>query len=304
MGRKIVHDCVLQSVYYGELDVQCRKLKQSQLIRLLGLVVLLSTSSLNAKTPSLIEGVFWQPNRATVNPYGSWDAIGANTFIIQYAITDGKAWYKSKQFQSWSNENDWKRIRNEPWSKKFILGLAGSYDEPKGRYSLNELLQQSLVLIEETKGLRPTAFYFPVEVDPTWTGLDEYVRVLNKLPRPLWISVYSADKNNKDISVWLNQWLPHDVNVFFQDGVGTGVRSSKEALRMYKQLKHSLGDDRVALISEAFRQRQFFSGFRSATFSELSEQLDTYQGERIYIFDGPHYLGRFSTYFLKQRYDQ
>ena len=282
--------------------MQCRKLKRSQLLKLLSLVVLLSTSSLHAKTTSLIEGIFWQPNRATVNPYGSWDAIGGNTFIIQYAVTDGKSWYKSKNFQSWSNENDWKRIRNEPWSQNFILGLAGSYDEPKGRNSLSELLQQSLVLIEETKGLRPSAYYFPVEVDPTWTNLDDYVRVLNQLPRPLWISVYSADKSSRDISTWLNQWLPQDVNVFFQDGVGVGVRSPKQALRMYKQLKNSLGENRVALISEAFRQRQIFSGNRSATFLELAEQLDTYQGERIYIFDGPHYLGRISTYFLKQRY--
>lgn len=284
--------------------MQVRKLKRSSLLKILSLVALLSASPLSANTPSIIEGVFWQPDRATVNPYGSWDVIGANTFVIQYAVTDGKAWYKSKHFQSWSTGNDWRRIRNEPWSQNFILGLAGSYDEPKGRNSLNELLQQSLMLIEETKGLRPSAYYFPVEVDPTWTNLDEYVRVINQLPRPLWISVYSADKSSRDLSAWLNQWLPHDVNVFFQDGVGVGVRSPQQALRMYKQLKHSLGDDRVALISEAFRPRRIFSGFRSATFSELAEQMDTYQGERIYIFDGPHYFGRFSTYFLKQRYGQ
>ncbi|MDP1539398.1 MAG: hypothetical protein Q8L72_01935 [Moraxellaceae bacterium] len=278
-----------------------QKPKRSLFLTKLLLIASLSCPSF-AATPSLIEGVFWQPDRTTANPFGAWDVIGANTFVIQYAVTDGKSWYKSNHFKSWSNQNDWRRIRREPWSRNFILGLAGSYDEPKGRATLEELLRQSLILIEETKSLRPTAYYFPVEVDPSWQNLEEYVNVVNQLPRPLWISVYSGDRNSRDITAWLSTWLPEDVNVFFQDGVGVGVRRPEQALRMYKQLQQKLGADRVALISEAFRERRFFSGFRSANFAELAEQMDTYQGERIYIFDGPHYLGRFSTYFLKQKY--
>ncbi len=280
-----------------------RVLNKTSLRMLLACATLLIAPA-QAATPSLIEGVFWQPDRATANPYGAWNQIGADTFVIQYAVTDGKAWYRSKHFKTWLDNNHWERIRREPWSKNFILGLAGSYDEPKGRANLNELLQQSLILIEETKSLRPTAYYFPVEVDPTWNNLEEYVQIINQLPRPLWISIYSGDKTSRDVSDWLKQWLPPDVNVFFQDGVGVGVRSPQQALRMYKQIQHAIGEERVALISEAFRERRFFSGFRSATFSELVSQMDTYRGERIYLFDGPHYVGRFSTFFLKQRYSQ
>lgn len=283
---------------YGGSVVPLQKI--NWLIKVLFLAFTIFCSTLHAKA-ALIEGVFWQPDNTTINPSGVWDAIGAHTFVIQYAVTDGKSWYKSRHFERWSVQNDWRRIRSEPWSRHFILGLAGSYDEPKARSSLPLLLYQSQLLIEESRGLRPSAYYFPVEVDPSWTDLSEYVQVLNQLPRPLWISVYSGDKSSRDIAPWLLSWLPKDVNVFFQDGVGVGTRSPQQALKMYKNIKRALGSQRAALISEAFRPNHFFTGFRSATIFELEEQISVYRGERIYIFDGPHYLGRLGTYYLRQK---
>jgi hypothetical protein len=50
-----------------------------------------------------------------------------------------------------------------------------------------------------------------------------------------------------------------------------------------------LGRDRVRLIAEAFRPQQG-GRFRSATAAEIRSQLQLYDGYRVYLFDGPHYV--------------
>ncbi len=87
----------------------------------------------------------------------------------------------------------------------------------------------------------------------------------------------------------LVKWLPADVGVFFQDGVGVHAREARIARQYADVLSLRLGKERVRIIAEAFRPQQG-GGFRSATLAELRLQLASYAGLRIYLFDGPHYL--------------
>jgi hypothetical protein len=117
------------------------------------------------------------------------------------------------------------------------------------------------------------------------------VPILNKLPRPLWISVYDrANIGPENLATWLETWLPADVGIFFHDGVGVWARTPETARNYADILRQRLGRGRVKLIVEAFRPAAK-SGFRAATASELSHQLGVYRGHSLYLFDGPHYVG-------------
>ena len=110
------------------------------------------------------------------------------------------------------------------------------------------------------------------------------------LPRPLWISVYDrANVGPEALATWLGGWLPQDVGVFFQDGVGVHARSAPVAREYLRVLQRHLGARRVRLIAEAFRPA-VGGGFRPATPGELVPQLQAYGGQAVYLFDGPHYV--------------
>ena len=133
-------------------------------------------------------------------------------------------------------------------------------------------------------------YYFPVEIDPTWKEAPQLTALLNKLPRPLWISVYdSANVGPQELADGLLQWLPKDVGVFFQDGVGVHAREAYVARHYANVLERSLGKGRVRVIAEAFRPKQG-GGFRPATIDELRPQLAAYSGLPIYLFEGPLYV--------------
>ncbi|EPN68434.1 hypothetical protein A245_03653, partial [Pseudomonas syringae pv. actinidiae ICMP 19096] len=81
-----------------------------------------------------------------------------------------------------------------------------------------------------------------------------------KLPRPLWISVYDgANIGPAATADWLKTWLPDDIGVFFQDGVGVYARTAPVARTYADALRKRLGKDRVRIIVEAFRP-QFGGG--------------------------------------------
>ena len=133
-------------------------------------------------------------------------------------------------------------------------------------------------------------YYFPVEIDPTWSEAPRLAALLNRLPRPLWISVYdSANVGPEELARGLATWLPTDVGVFFQDGVGVYAREAKIARVYANALSRQLGPDRVRIIAEAFRP-QVGGGFRPASFDELAPQLARYQGYPVYLFEGPRYV--------------
>jgi hypothetical protein len=113
--------------------------------------------------------------------------------------------------------------------------------------------------------------------------------VLNKLPRPLWISVYDGEGiGAQKFASWLASWMPADVNVLFQDGIGAHGRSVPDAREYADAISAALGKRRVAIMVEAFRLEQ--GKFRPATAAELKPQLAAFAGYRMYLFDGPHYV--------------
>jgi hypothetical protein len=171
-----------------------------------------------------------------------------------------------------------------------ILGLAGRFDEKAARADIANLAATSAALARLPTPLNVVGWYFPVEIDPTWSEAPMLAPMLAALPRPLWISVYdSANVGPEALAQGLLKWLPADIGVFFQDGVGVHARDAPTARRYADVLALRLGKDRVRIIAEAFRP-QVGGGMRSATIEELGPQLASYGGYRIYLFDGPHYL--------------
>ncbi|WP_051709680.1 hypothetical protein [Andreprevotia chitinilytica] len=240
--------------------------------------------------PVHIAGIAWQPDNATANPKGTWDRLGAHTLLVQWTTVSGSAFIAGCGGAPVPVLPDWQRIAQEPWAQDVILGLAGKFDEAEARNSLDSLIAQSRCLAAQPTPLHVVGWYFPVEVDPTWQDASKLGPLLAQLPRPLWISAYdSANLGPAELGNFLATWLPADVGVFFQDGVGVYAREPRVALDYVNALEKRLGKARLRLIAEAFRP-QIGGGFRAATPAELTAQLANYGGRDVYLFDGPHYV--------------
>lgn len=236
-----------------------------------------------------IEGMVWQVFNENAVPKGDWDRLGAKRLLVQWTVVDGIAFREGTGLPS-GNLPDWNRIAAEPWAREVILGLAGRFDEKNARADIAPLAEVSAALAKLPTPLNVVGYYFPVEIDPTWTEAPQLTALLAKLPRPLWISVYdSANVGPQELADGLLKWLPPDVGVFFQDGVGVHARDAWVARHYVTVLERSLGKGRVRVIAEAFRPKQG-GGFRPATIDELRPQLATYAGLPIYLFEGPLYV--------------
>lgn len=236
------------------------------------------------------DGIVWQPDDATANPFGSWDALGAHDLLVQWIAVDDKAFLADAGMTPMPHLPDWARIGKEPWATNVILGLAGYQEEKRARTNLAALAQQSLGLSRVPVPVHVSGYYFPVEVDPTWADAPRLATSIRDLPRPLWITVY--DQTNigpKPLTDWLATWLPADVGVFFQDGCGVYAREPNVAKEYLDEMAARFGHDRVRVIAEAFRPLTPTT-FRSATADELRPQVQAYRGYTVYLFDGPHYL--------------
>ena len=236
-----------------------------------------------------IEGTVWQVYNDNAAPKGDWNRLGASRLLIQWTVVDGIAFREGTGLPG-GNMPDWKRIASEPWAREVILGLAGRFDEKSARAEIAQLAETSATLARLPTPLNVVGYYFPVEIDPTWTEAPQLTALLVKLPRPLWISVYdSANVGPQELAAGLLKWLPPDVGVFFQDGVGVHARDAWVARHYVTVLERSLGKGRVRVIAEAFRPKPG-GGFRPATIEELRPQLATYTGLPIYLFEGPLYV--------------
>jgi hypothetical protein len=236
-----------------------------------------------------IEGMVWQVYNENAAPKGNWDRLGATRLLIQWTVVDGIAFREDTGLPS-GTMPDWKRIAAEPWAREVILGLAGRFDEGSARAQIAELAETSRRLASLPTPLNVVGYYFPEEIDPTWKDAPQLAALLNQLPRPLWISVYdSANVGPQELADGLLKWLPPDVGVFFQDGVGVHAREAWVARHYVNVLERSLGKGRVRIIAEAFRPKPG-GGFRPATIEELRPQLATYAGLPIYLFEGPLYV--------------
>ena len=241
-------------------------------------------------TSALVEGIVWQLDNESVDIRGNWQDIGARRLLIQWISVDGTSFVADTEQPNAPRLPDWSRVAREPWAQEVIVGLAGRFDETAARADVSNLIAHSARLAKLPTPLNVVGWYFPVEIDSSWSDAKKLAPLLSALPRPLWISVYdSANIGAEPLAQWLASWLPEDVGLFFQDGVGVHARTAPVA-RMYADvLSQRFGKARVSMIVEAFRPAAK-TGFRSATRDELSEQLAAYQGLSTYLFDGPHYV--------------
>ncbi|WP_217478512.1 hypothetical protein [Pararobbsia alpina] len=237
-----------------------------------------------------VDGIAWQPDDATANPSGNWDVLGAQDLLIQWIAVDDTAFISNAGLPPVPHLPDLARIGREPWAKNVILGLAGYQDEKRARANVAKLVEQSLMISRIPVPLHVVGYYFPVEADPSWTDAPKLAASLQDLPRPLWITVYDQSNiGGKTLADWLATWLPADVGIFFQDGVGVYAREPRLARTYLNALAERFGKDRVRVIAEAFRPAGP-GKFRSATPEEMRPQLKAYRGYSVYLFDGPHYV--------------
>jgi hypothetical protein len=237
-----------------------------------------------------IAGIVWQPDNATVGIQGEWQKLGARELLVQWTAVDGQAFVPGSGLPEVPVLPDWARIAKAPWAQDVIVGLAGFFSENRSRDNIEELATLSEQMARVKTPLNVTGWYFPAEVDPSWSRAKELPALLARLPRPLWISVYDgANIGPQATADWLKTWLPDDIGVFFQDGIGVYARTAPVARTYADALRKTLGKNRVKIIVEAFRP-QVGGGFRSATADELKPQIAAYRGYPLYLFDGPHYV--------------
>ena len=250
----------------------------------------MSACATQAPVIPLVAGTVWQIHADNLDPRGGWDRIGAHELLVQWTAVDGTAFVAGGGPHEAAVLPDWARIAGEPWARDVILGLEGRFDERAARADVAALAASSERLATLPTPLHVTGWYFPVEIDPGWREAPALVPLLARLPRPLWISVYdSANVGPTAMVDGLVAWLPADVGVFFQDGVGVHAREAGVARRYADAMAARLGSSRVRIIAEAFRPRPG-GGFRAATIAELAPQLTSYEGYRVYLFEGPHYV--------------
>lgn len=212
----------------------------------------------------LITGVVWQPHQGNAQPKGSWHRLGATALLVQWTVVDGMAYIRLPSNTSApvsvppaAQQPDWIDIGGHAWAQHVTLGLVGQFDEATARAHVDALVQASISWAQEVHSNPPlpvTDWYFPVELDPSWTPPTHLKTLLTLLPRPLWVSVYDNTNQGPDALLrYLEGWLPDDVGVYFQDGVGVHTRNAVTARQHADALVQRLGAHRVRLIAEAFR---------------------------------------------------
>lgn len=279
-----------------------------------------SAPDADASALPLVTGVVWQPHQNNTQPQGNWQRLGATALLVQWTVVDGWAYIQPPP-QPGNHPGpepapllpDWIDIGGQAWAQHVTLGLVGQFDEATARTHLDAMVQASANwgrVVGAAPPLPVTDWYFPVEFDPSWPPPANLKMLLTLLPRPLWISVYDNTNQGPDALVhYLEGWLPDDVGVYFQDGVGVHTRDASTARQHADALVQRLGASRVRLIAEAFRPATApvsapaptdatglttataaVASFRPATADELKQQLGAYKGLVTYLFEGPTYV--------------
>lgn len=247
----------------------------------------------------LIRGVIWQPTLAYPQPRGQWQQVGANTLLVQWLVSNNRAWQDHLSMQTWNVHTDWARLRHAPWAQHLVLGLAGDYDLAQARTDWRRLTKQSRRIVRHV-AKPPQAWYASIEISPDWTNAGAIRGYLQAMPRPLLVSVYRANGlSPTQFAEWVQSWLPDGVSVLFQDGVGVGRSTPEIAVRYMQALIVTLGRQRVGIVVDAF-QRAENGEFESASLAQLRAQLLAYRSLRvpIYVFSC-RYLGVWQVLLLK-----
>ena len=74
------------------------------------------------------------------------------------------------------------RIAKAPWAQDVILGLAGYFSENRSRDNIEQLAAVSERIARLPTPLHVTGWYFPAEVDPSWTRAKELSEKTEGLP--------------------------------------------------------------------------------------------------------------------------
>ena len=120
-----------------------------------------------------MQGVVWQVHGGALDPRGDWDFIGARALLVQWLAANGTAFVPlpGLGLPLVPDAPNWTRIAREPWAQSIIAGLAGAFSEPDARRDVLALGALSARIARARLPFRPDGFYFPVESDPTWTGV-------------------------------------------------------------------------------------------------------------------------------------
>ncbi|MFX9765989.1 hypothetical protein ABTP06_20400, partial [Acinetobacter baumannii] len=75
--------------------------------------------------------------------------LGVNTFVPQWSVVESKSWWTNSNLPQWEKAIDIQKIKQQPWAKNLILGLAGEYNEPAARANVVALGEKSAQIIQE-----------------------------------------------------------------------------------------------------------------------------------------------------------
>lgn len=246
-------------------------------------------------------GMLWQTLNTNVDYRRSWDSLGITKTMFQWVAVDGSSFIPQSILPLHTGQLNLTEIAAQPWASEIVIGLPGIFNEVTARASaadLADLAQQFGALTYPSNAI---GFYFPIEIDPTWTAAPTVLGPLwAQLPRPLYVSCYygigtTTPAETIAAANWLASFIPSDVTLLFQDGVGAHEVSIAEANRRYQELRSVFGSRKVELIAEAFRVNPDYAGvegtyFVRATAAQLNQQLTAYSQYPIWLFDGPNYL--------------
>ncbi|MGB0955032.1 MAG: hypothetical protein ACPGZP_03430 [Panacagrimonas sp.] len=235
----------------------------------------------------LVEGVIWQPSDDYPAPQGNWQRLGADTLLIQWLANDGYARMPGTSLPARVPMPQWSALAEHAWAGRMIVGLASRADLEAARREADALAAQSLRLATKLEP-KPAAWYAPVEISPDWNDAEAIARYLGELPRPLYVSAYGGyQMSDTDFVEWVLSWLPSDVTLLYQDGVGVGRQSVEQARRRADLLAARLGHQRFAIVLEAFRET-VDGRFKPAPLWRVAKQLRRYRGLRVYLFSARH----------------
>lgn len=247
---------------------------------------------LNRPPRGLIDGIVWQIHDGSLDPYGEWQKLGAHSLLLQWIVLNGVAFVPGLGIETIADPPNWARIAKEPWAQSIIVGLASLSNEPEARRNVAALVDLSARVAAKPLPFEAAGYYFPVEADPTWADAPKMGALLSALPRPLWVSAYdNSNIGAGPFADWVDSWLPKDVGLFFQDGVGLYMRTPQSARQYGEALTAKLGAGRFSMILEAFRPAGG-DKLRPATLAEIRPQIDAYRGFDTFVFEAPHYLDR------------
>lgn len=258
-------------------------------------------------------GMFWQTMNDNVGYRRKWDQLGITKTMFQWVAVDGSSFIPSTSLPAHIRQLNLADINSQPWASQIVIGLPGINNETNARSGVAGLV----TLAEEFAGASfisshypansiGNGFYFPIEIDPSWTNIDSVFTTalwnrLRALPGTLYVSVYYGDSltslgiTSLQAANWVNTHIPSDVTVLFQDGVGAHGVSVNTAVNRYAELQSVLGANRVELIAEAFRINPGYVGvtgtyYIPATAEQIRGQLYAYRNFKTWLFDGPSYI--------------